>query len=227
MPTISEHLITISTAVTGVATVVLAWYGRVQIREGQRERASRRGAAFDTLVAEASRLMRLSARWSQLDPIVLARKGQLVPDDLLPPDWGLIVSLLGQIGPETALLGSVAYGRLNDAVMHARDLVYAVGNRDRHLAQQVAHGLDSRTAESKWAEEAATVIAAIRGYLNEAAEGLWDAMLAGPKRPRRLAIPGDLKSRVAVEVRENAQALQQPPPPRRGLLAKLFPRWKN
>jgi hypothetical protein len=85
--------------------------------------------------------------------------------------------------------------------------------------------LDAGIAAAKWDEDAETVVAAIRGYLNEASEGLWDAMLAGRRNQRRLAIPAHLNSQVANEVRENAEKLQPPLPPQRSLFSKLFSSW--
>jgi hypothetical protein len=197
--------------VTASATIVLALYAKQQLDEAARDRESRRQAAIDTLFAEASRILRLSARWSQLDLVELAHKNQLAIDDLLPPDWGLIMTLLGQVGAETALLGGVAYGKLNDAVLHARDLQQAVDRRNGFLAEEIARGRDSSIVESLWSKHATDVVGAIRVNLTDAAAGLFDAIDVATPMSRKLAIPGRLTSNVAEEVREAVRETLQPP----------------
>jgi len=199
-------------AVTAVATIALAWFGNVQIREAKRDRVAhseeltrekndRIQAAVNTLRAELARVSRLSARWSQADLVDLASRGGLRPLDLQPPDWGLIVNLLGQLGMSTVTLASVAYGSLTDAGLRAHELVWITANLQGETLEPLADPVLARQRQAKieWAKQLA---GDIKQDLTDAAEGLNDAISMAPQVSEVGEIPGHLKSRAARLLRE-------------------------
>jgi hypothetical protein len=202
----------LSSVVTAAATVVLAWFGKTQIDEARRDREARKSEiAFEreerlrsglgVLRVEMGRVIRLSQRWAQLDLVALARGNQLRPEELPPPDWGLIATALGQAGSATVAISSVAFGKLDDAIFHAYNLASAAEHREKTMRSKMMTD-DERTAYARdWDQKAKSLVGTLRQELQDAADGLSDAIEAVRLSDRQIEIPETLKSNVTNLVR--------------------------
>jgi hypothetical protein len=140
--------------------------------------------------------MHVAQRWAQFDLIGLAVAGQLADDDLDPPDWGLVTSLLGQAGESAGAIAGVAYSRLRDAHYYVQRLVATAREQNQPQARGLPD-LAMRLGAQMLSEQND-----IRRCLQECADGLLDALKVAQPEGMRILIPPDLDSAVSRQLRD-------------------------
>ncbi len=110
-----------------VAEFGLLVFAGTQVWLQGRDRRDRQRTALAVVFADRSRLQTRLLDWEREDLVAAARAGKFFYDGIAPPDWGVVVRSLGELGPEAAALGSVAYALLNQAIRSARLLAETNG----------------------------------------------------------------------------------------------------
>lgn len=143
---------------TSLAAVTIAIFAAVQLYQGWRERRERKRAAYASLYAEYFQLWARSDSWQDEDLVAWARADALNPDELLPRDWGALLTLLGQVSTATAALGAIAFDCVAEAATRARMLVRLTnaGGGATRIAGNDARQLETQV--KKGAREAATIL---------------------------------------------------------------------
>ncbi len=154
---------------TGLATLALAFFGAVQLWEGRQERRDRKRAAYGALWADYLRVASLASSLAEEDLVQWVWERAIVPEDLLPRDWGTVVRLLGEIGPGTAALGATAYQTLTESAIRLRMLISSL-ERLRELVAAPPEAEVYRKLEAQ-----------VKNGLKVAAEVLDDAMRQPPR----------------------------------------------
>lgn len=108
------------TSLAGLSTVAVGIFAWVQIRNQRQESKERQRAAFASLYAEYLRLSSISEAWQEEDLVQLSQSNALHPEDVLPPDWGTLIKLLGEVSSATAALGAMAYETVGEAARRIR-----------------------------------------------------------------------------------------------------------
>jgi hypothetical protein len=148
----------------GLSTVAVAWFAWVQIRHMRGDSNERQRAAYASLYAEYLRLSALSDAWQDEDFLELSYSHALRPDDLLPPDWGTLIRLLGEVGSGTAALGGMAYEMITE------------GARRIRLINDLTERLQPNQAEA----DVRTLERQVKNGIKQAAETFEDAMRSAP-----------------------------------------------
>jgi hypothetical protein len=147
---INWHLLErIVTSLAGLSTVAVGIFAWVQIRNQRMESKERQRAAFASLYAEYLRLSSISEAWQEEDLVELSQSNALHPEDVLPPDWGTLIRLLGEVSSATAALGAMAYETVGEAARRIRLLNHltnhfsppAIAGPARTLEAQIKDGL--------------------------------------------------------------------------------------
>jgi hypothetical protein len=107
-------------AINAFGTVALVFFALVQIWRTEVERRERIRAAVGGFWIEYFRLWRVSNSWEERDLTSDLYAGLFDPDEILPPDWGALLPLIGALGALPARLGGLAYAYAADAASEAR-----------------------------------------------------------------------------------------------------------
>jgi hypothetical protein len=103
----------------------------VQIWRSEVERPESERASVGAYWIEYFRAWRVSTAWADPKADSLVHAGLFDPDEILPPDRGAILPLLGAMGPVSARLGGLASAHALDAASHGPPAVrYAAALND-------------------------------------------------------------------------------------------------
>lgn len=131
-----DWLNALSTAVTAIATVAICIFAGVQIFQAVRERNDRRRAALASLRTEYIRISHVAERWAEFDLLGFAIADTLESDELDPPDWGLVTTLLGQAGDTAGVIAGVSYPGFATLTTRSSSWSLQLGTRSGRMLQR-------------------------------------------------------------------------------------------
>lgn len=196
-----------------LTTVVLAVFAFVQLVTIAVDRRDRIRTAYASARIEFWRLWSVSETWRQLDLEEAAEIGFFEPRRILPPDWGGVLSVCGQLGTLPARLIGIAYGYASLAAERAVVLVRLVEERSRQV-DSATSDIEKAAIKVKFAPPISEQLSKARKFAHQAAETFEDSFGSMPRwlKRERVDLSG-LSSEFAVQVRERAskRLVQNPP----------------
>ncbi len=173
--------------VNALMTVSISVFAVVQLVIDRRERRTRKMAAISAFWVEYWRIWTVSQRWKQEDLDQLDRSDLFIPEEILPPDWGAILPLLGELGPMAARLGGLAYSFAAQAADHGR----ALQRLRKTELLMLEHGADDEMMKRFNAKRFET-IEHVRSKARLAADTLEDALACVPKWAKVMKFDAEL-----------------------------------
>ncbi len=173
--------------INALMTVSISGFALVQLMVSARDRRSRMRTALGAFWVEYWRVWTVSERWRKEDLEYLDRAGLFNPDEILPPDWGVVLPLLGELGPMPARLGGLAYSLAAHAAEHGRAF-QRLKDTEKILAKQNASAEDFRKLSQLRADAAGHA----RTKARLAADTFEDALACVPRWAKVMKFDPDL-----------------------------------
>lgn len=214
----------ILSAVNALFTLALVLFAGLQLWRAEMERRERIRAAVGAFWVEYFRLWRVSVAWTDPKLDLLIHAGVFDPQEVLPPDWGATIPLLGAMGAVPARLGGLAYAYAAESSAQAKLAV-------RCAAALADHDRDSRGTpvenyrrdELNRAFEKVLADAKLKAKLS--ADTLEDALANAPAWATRMQVDiSRMSSGPGRALVERIQARAKATPLWRRIGGRLFPR---
>jgi hypothetical protein len=165
-------------AINASTTVVLAAFAFVELWASRSQRRENLKAAHGAVWVEYWRVWTVSENWRREDLENLVRLGIFDPEEILTPDYGALLPLLGALGQLPARLGGAAFAIAANGATQGRLLRRLVEERDAQWSEGA--GTKAEEIQKKFAKPIADAQRAARKNAREAATILEDALEAVP-----------------------------------------------
>jgi len=210
-------------AINALMTVSLVLFAAVQIWRTEVERRERTRSAVGSFWVEYFRLWRVSNAWAEVDFNDPTQLELFDPEEVLPPEWGAVLPLLGSLGAFSARLGGLAYAYAADAAAAARRASHLAKSLQSVETKGYSHShLPSRVKLLQ--DQLAASLAEARLKSRLAVDTIEDALAAAPRWATRSQVdPAVIKSEPGRKLVERVEKRRASLPRWRRILGRVLP----